>query len=246
MNIQDKTTTNNQHTTNVDISGEQKTDVKKIPHPMEFHCIAHRNMYYNPTLFQDTIKKMCQGFMQNVNGIQNNVIHDTMSLCTYLIGKKRMTVFDAVEYIHYIVNYYLCPPWMPSKTPGPLLLKRIRKSNGFVTEDQDTYHDLTLYEENIDEIKFDNIEHHLTDLQKIVLNETILLNKDLVENEDITVTQGVYHVFEMVQHFKRCIDEKMSSLRNNSSSQLNACFLQDITNCINIPSQVDKHCTVLD
>lgn len=225
---------------------QRNVDGKKIPHPMDFHCIAHRNLYHNPALFQDTVKKMCEGFTNNLNDIQNNVVNETISLCTYLIENKRMTVFDGVEHIHYIVNYYLFPPWMPSKSPGPLMLKRNCKASGFVSEDCDIYHDPTLYEEKIDEIKFDKIEEHLTNTQNIVLNETILLNKDLVENEDITVTQGIYHVLEMVQHFERCINESISKVRSNSYSHPNACILQDVMSHVVVPSQVDKHCVVLE
>jgi len=67
---------------------------------------------------------------------------------------------------------------------------------------QQFYYNAALYKEAVDKM-CKHMEGYLSDTQKMVLADTILLNKHLVENQDIIVAEGITRVCDVLQDFKK-------------------------------------------
>ena len=161
------------------------------------------NSHHDPVTFQHVAEQMLEGFRKRLTYEQKMLLDETISLNTHLVDTKVLTMAAAINSTHDTLKYFLrCALFKTSSSSISDLTDVDNNFLALVIQNHDVYYNPDVYLQHVRQL-FHQCSGTLTENQLTVLRDTIVLNKNLVKNQDIIVSEAISRVCFLLQHFQR-------------------------------------------
>ena len=152
------------------------------------------DLHYNAKAYKQTADAMCELYRNNLTDTQNALLDETISLCKQLVETKELTVSNGITRIHDVLKYYMRSAFSTTSEAD---------FDELVLDQCNIYYNTELFEKTIDDM-CKNMKTYLSTSHNMVLDETILLHKHLVDAQDIIAAEGIVHVSDVLHHLLEC------------------------------------------
>ena len=193
------------------ITPVQPCDVKPTTQQEHDSSITHMfstinwNVQDDPVTFEHIANTMTKGFWKQLTKKQKALLHETILLNKHLVETRVLTISAATNSIHDTLKYFLNHAMynMSNATSTQSVADVNNNLVALIIENKDVYYNSDIYLQQVQRL-FARCSGKLRIGQMDVLQETIALNKHLVDNQEIIVSEAISRVCLLLQHFQQC------------------------------------------